>query len=205
MPREDLENVLRGNTQIPLFEERMGILHEIGSVLARKYDGHFMNAVRAAGWDASKLLELITTDFPSYDDHATYNGLKVYFHKRAQLAIFDIHKLLKSRNTSKFTNIDKLTAFADYKVPQALRKFGILEYSPQLAAKVDGRTLLHFGSEEEVEIRANTIWAIEIMKDVLRKRAPKTNSTDIDYCIWMAGQKKSPDDTPYHLCRNTAY
>lgn len=35
-----------------------------------------------------------------------------------------------------FNDIDRLTTFADYRVPVVLRLMGVLRYSPELAAKV---------------------------------------------------------------------
>ena len=36
-----------------------------------------------------------------------------------------------------FTDLDQLTMFADYRVPQLLRPLGILEYRPALAQRID--------------------------------------------------------------------
>ena len=40
---------------------------------------------------------------------------------------------MQGKGLGQFTDIDKLTMFADYRVPAALRDFGILEYSRELA------------------------------------------------------------------------
>jgi len=57
-----------------------------------------------------------------------------------------------------------VTAFADYKLPQVLQHVGILQYSPSLEHKVDNGIFLEAGSPEELEIRENTIWAVELIK-----------------------------------------
>ena len=52
-----------------------------------------------------------------------------------------------------FDDMDELTMFADYRVPQLLRDAGVMVYSDHLAAIVDNCTELLAGSEEETQIR----------------------------------------------------
>ena len=48
------------------------------------------------------------------------------------------------------------------RVPQALLYFGILSYDDFLLKKLQKRIQLHSGSEEEVEIRGCSVWAVEV-------------------------------------------
>lgn len=200
-----LAKIFQGNVTIPLFEERHRILQELGQVLVKQFDGSVEKIIQESKRDALLLLDLVTENFPSYDDHVWYDGRKILFHKRAQLLVSDINDLLWSRGHEGIERIDQLTAAADYKLPQALRKIGILEYSRSLAERVDGMIELSFGSKEEIEIRANTIWAVELMRQGLKKRFPNVMARDVDNYLWIQGQKKSPEDTPYHLTRTIAY
>ena len=52
-----------------------------------------------------------------------------------------------------FSDMQDLTMFADYRVPQFLRDAGVMVYSDRLAAAVDAGTELLAGSEEETQIR----------------------------------------------------
>lgn len=203
--KSQLEEILKGNTIMPLFEERLEILRENGKILEQKYKGESANVIKKANKDALKLLHILVSDFPSFNDFAIYKGKKVLFHKRAQLLISDVYRTFEGRNYGELKNIDQLTAFADYKIPQVLRRLGILQYSPALSLKVDNKILLPPGSEEEIEIRANTIWAIEIMKEKLKTKIPDIKSFEIDSCLWLLGQNKSPQDKPYHLTRTIFY
>jgi len=54
--------------------------------------------------------------------------------------------------------------FADYRVPQALYHFHCLQYSPELLATLDRGEMLPNGSPLEVEIRGNSIWAVELIR-----------------------------------------
>lgn len=205
LTQTDLSEILKGNTTIPLFDDRLQILRENGKILAEKYNGQFSKVLEKSGNDALRLLEVLTTDFPSFDDSSLYNKRKAFFHKRAQLAISDIYRSFKGKKFGNLKNIDKLTAFADYKIPQSLRKLGILEYTQDLSAKIDNKIQIPEGSEEEVEIRANMIRAIELMKKELKTKNPNITSMDIDSYLWLLGQNKSHDDKPYHLTETIYY
>ena len=202
---EELKEILKGNVLIPLFEERLKILRENGKILEQKYKEEFTNVLKKAQKDALKLLQVLVSDFPSFNDFAVYKGNKIFFHKRAQLLISDIYRVFRGENYGDLNNIDQLTAFADYKIPQILRKLGILEYTSELSFKVDNKILIPAGSQEEIEIRANTIWAIEIIKEKLKTKIPNIKSFDIDSYLWLLGQQKSPDDKPYHLTETIFY
>lgn len=203
--KEEFSKILRGNIAIPLFEERWKILHEIGTNMVLKYDGKLGNMINEAQGDAKKLIELIIRYFPSFSDFSFYNGKKIYFYKRAQLFIADTFQLLGGKNFSVLHNIDQLTACADYKLPQILRKTGILEYTTALSNKIDNKIEIPHNSLEEVEIRANTIWAVENIKEEVKKRNSQIRSFEINDHLWLATQEKSKFEKPYHQTRTTAY
>lgn len=200
--REKLAGILNEDgIEMPLFNKRLGIVHEIGKNLLEKFDGKVRNLISATDGDAMKLLNIILDNFPSFQDSSFYQGQKIFFHKRAQLLVADIC------NNFDFNleNADQLTACADYKIPQVLRRLGILEYSKELAEKVDQKILIPKDSEEEIEIRAATIWAVEYIKEELTKEIPKIKSIDINDYLWLLSQQKTPTDKPYHRTRTTAY
>lgn len=199
--KKDLAEILEGNIEIPLFSERLNILMEIGSKLETDFKGDFTNIKRESKEDALEMLDLILKHFPSFNDFSLYKGKKIYFNKRAQLLIADIYQMF----SKEMKNIDKITACADYKLPMVLRKLGILEYSKELGKKVDNKIEILKDSKEEVEIRANTIWAVEFIKQELQKKIPKINSIHINDHLWLLGQIKNSKDKPYHLTRTTAY
>ena len=205
IPESDLREIFKGNVEIPLFKERLKILRENGKILIEKFEGKVSNLLKEGKSDALRILNLITKNFPSFNDFAIYKGCKVFFHKKAQLFIRDANEVLKRIGFEGLKNVDQITAFGDYKIPWILRKFGILEYSPELAKKIDNRIEIKAGSEEEIEIRANAIWAIELMKREIQKKIPKISAPDIDSWLWLKSQQKSPDDKPYHLTRTIFY
>jgi hypothetical protein len=94
--------------------------------------------------------------------------------------------------------MDQLTAFADYKLPQVLRHVGILRYSGALGEKVDQEVLVEPGSPEEVEIRANTIWAVERIRQELEGMGASVRAFEIDWLLWNLGQGLAYRRKPYH-------
>lgn len=207
LEENDLRTILAGNVEIPLFKERLDLLRELGKTVSEKFSGSFSNIVKKGNGDAVEIVKILVTNFPSvFNDVADYHGHEVKFYKRAQLVpahLFDLKKLnLISMN---LIGHDELTAFADYKVPQLLRKFKILEYSKKLADKIDNKIEIPAGSDEEIEIRANTIWAVELVTKQLKSRFSQANAAKVDGIFWFKGQVKSPGDKPYHRTRTIWY
>jgi hypothetical protein len=202
---EDLEKILQANTKIPLFEERLAFLREIGTTVSKNFGGDFNNLLAQADGDALKLLDLIVSNFSIFEDSSEYQGKKIFFLKRAQLLVADIFLAFKGKGIGNFKNIGEMTACADYKLPMVLRKLGILSYSKALSEKIDKRAEIPHGSSEEIEIRASTIWASELIKQKLKEKIPNLDSIHVNDRIWLLGQDKSFAEKPYHLTRTTAY
>ena len=205
LTKNEFEKITKGNVKIPLWKERATILKEVGSMVMQKYQGDFSRVITEAHGDAIKLLNLIITTFPSFNDTSSYKGKTIYFYKRAQLLVSDIYQTFNGSNYGDLKNIDQITACADYKLPWILRRLGILSYSPALARKVDNNIEIPHGHEEEIEIRASTIWANEFIKQRLKKSIPTINSIHINDHLWLLSQVKSVHDKPYHLTRTTTY
>ncbi len=204
----DLRHILRpapGMPEIPLFAERLANAREVGQVLLEKYDGQFARAVEASGGNAVALARRIIQDFPSFQDVSVYDGAPVRFYKRAQICVADLHGMFGGAGWGKLDDLDQLTIFADYKLPQALRQEGVLVYGADLAARVDRLELLPPNSPEEVEIRASTIWAGELLRRALSTRGIHALASEIDYYLWTLSQTPSPDERPYHRTRTIYY
>lgn len=205
LTRAELAHILRANVEIPLLDERLKTINQVGYVLVQKYDADFSNMVKEADKDALKLVKSIITNFPLFDDTATYKGKTIFFYKRAQLIVSDVHLVFDGKGLSEFKNADEITAFADYKLPQVLRKLGIFSYTQDLMEKIDNKILIPKGSEEEVEIRANTIWAVELIKEKVREKIPGVDSVHVNDHLWLSSGKIPTTDKPYHRTRTTFY
>jgi hypothetical protein len=184
---EQLRKILEGNTgvEIPLIEKRLENLKEAGRVLKEKYQGNFLSLLKENDFDAIKIVKAICKDFSSFRDISIWQNHKIYFLKRAQITVYDISRL-EEKYDIHIKNSDMLTAFADYKLPQLLRKFGVIEYNSALAKKIDTSILIEQGSREEIEIRAVTIWCVELVRQILKKYS----SADIDDALWLISQNE---------------
>ena len=193
-----LDDMLSGTGVLQLAEERLRNLKEMGRVLLDQYNGRASELVAAAGGSAISLMRRLAADFSSFCDQATYQGQKVFFYKRAQLFAADLHGALGGKGLGSFKDIEQLTAFADYKLPQVLRHVGIFDYAASLSEKVDRMIYLEPGSEEEVEVRASTIWAVELIRKELKEKGKNLTAPEIDWTLWNLGQDDAFRAKPYH-------
>ncbi len=49
-----------------------------------------MNVVELGNKSAVKLLDILTSNFPNFQDHQIYEGHQIFFYKRAQILIAGI-------------------------------------------------------------------------------------------------------------------
>ncbi|XP_045776240.1 queuosine salvage protein [Maniola jurtina] len=207
--QEDLKHIFRGDTdaEIPLFDQRIAVLHEVGTILIEKYNKTFETCVKEANKSAVKLLNIVVENFPCFCDEALYEGCKVSLHKRAQILVADLWNFHDGNGWGEFHDIDKLTMFADYRVPQVLVYFGAMSYSDELMDKLRNDILLPSGSLEEVEIRGCSIHTIELLKQKLIDRITTDklnvevpNSSLLDYYLWCYRRKHATEmeKIPYH-------
>ena len=195
---EQFREILGGRGELQLVQERVENLRALGEVLLSRYGGRASHLVESAGGSAVSLARILGDKLDSFRDVADYQGKKVYFYKRAQLLAADLHGAFGGRGWGGFRDIEELTAFADYKLPQVLRHSGVLVYEPDLASKVDRMDHLHPGSMDEVEIRANTIWAVQRIREELKQRGKDLRAFEIDWLLWNLGQSDEFRAKPYH-------
>ena len=76
--------------QIPMADERVQKINELGVGLMNKYDGLAINLVKQANNSATMLVDLVVDSFPGFRDHSVYKGRQVFFYKRAQILVGDV-------------------------------------------------------------------------------------------------------------------
>jgi len=203
----DVSHMFRGaqvSNMPPMLFDRLNNLREVGRVLQERYRGQFINAIRRAKGSAAYLVALLAHDFPSFNDAAEHDGQEVYFYKRAQLLVADLWGAYGGKGHGAFRDLEVLTAFADYKLPQLLRHHGVLAYAPELAAAVDAREVIPQRSEQEVEIRAATVQACELLRNLLAERGLALHAFQVDWLLWQLSQGTAMAH-PYHLTRSIYY
>lgn len=217
---KDVQHIFRSDTKslMPLFDERVRILAEVSAKLLEKYDGKFERVLEEAGRDALSLVQVVVREFPCFRDEAEYEGQRVALYKRAQILAADVDLILAVQGLPGLSNVDQLTMFADYRVPQVLLHYGVLSYSSQLMTKLRKEHLFENGSPEEVEVRACSIEAVE--RTVLQCRselvsrgmdadgaAASVISVWVDYFLWeyRVQNARALSSVPYHRTRCIYY
>ena len=189
--------------------ELMGLfaraLNELGRYLLNSFDGRFAHLIEAAECSAQRLVGLLAR-MPCFADVADYRGIPVPFYKRAQLTAADVALAFDGHGWGRFSDLHRLTIFADNLVPHVLRLDGVLLYDPELARRIDAEALIPAGSPEEVEIRAVALHAVELLVGELRRRGQDVTAMGLDYLLWNRGQQPEYKRAkPRHRTRTVYY
>lgn len=207
--RSDLEDIFRGNIEMPMLDERREILNEAGEVLVDRYEGRFHRFVRTCApamyAEGDGLMERLIDEFPRFDDTSTYHGADVHIHKLAQLGLWTLHMALHTSGEWSLEDLSMMTAFADYIVPVALNVMGILEYTPELTTSIADGVMIERDSDEEVEIRAHTLYATALLTDAVNALRPADRQLvipQVDYRLWS---KYHATFRSHHLTRTVMY
>jgi len=207
--RADLEKIFRSFTPLPLLDERVEILRAVGEVLSTRYDGHFHRFVDAGPSrlyaEGEGLLERLVKEFPRFNDVSRYGEHEVKLFKLAQLGLWLLHSAFYRSGGFRLEDISRMTAFADYILPVALRLMGIFTYSPALSEAVEQRHLIPRDSTQEIEIRAHTLYATALLTEEINQRRPTDRQViipQIDARLWTHYHATF---LPHHLTRTIMY
>lgn len=184
----ELRKLLKWPRPLPLEDERVRLLREVGLELEKNFEGKASNLVASCGKSAEKLVTLVTRHFPGFRDHSVYKGHQVFLYKRAQIFVADLWGAFKGKGYGEFNDIGEITIFADYIVPAVLQQLGVLKYSAALAGTIEANGEIGSGSEEEVELRTCSVCAVEKMRELIQKKSGKqVLSVELDIWLWSVG------------------
>jgi hypothetical protein len=168
--------------------ELMGLyaraLRDLGAFLG---EGRALDVVAAAEGSAERLAEQLAAGMAFFADEG--------FYKRAQITAND----MALAGLAEFSDLDRLTIFADNLVPHVLRTDGVLVYEEELAATIDSERLLPPGGAER-EIRACAVAACEEIAAALGV-PPRT----LDVWLWNRGQGERYKALPRHRTHTVYY
>ena len=207
--RSDLAHIFRGNIEMPMLEERVEILHEIGRAIESKYGGRFYNFVQSASprcYDKGKgLVEKLVAEFPRFRDVSRYDGQEIKIYKLPQLGVWMLYASLRSSGGFRLEDPEKMTAFADYIVPVALRVMNILSYSPELEKAINTHQMIPRDSTQEIEIRTHSLYATALLREEINKLRPRDLQViipQVDARLWTHYHTTF---WPHHLTRTIMY
>ena len=184
LKEDDLAAVLGQDPDHPLVGLYAEALRDLGRFLDAR---RTLDLVADAEGSAERLASMLADGMPFFDDRG--------FWKRAQITPND----LALAGVAEFSDLDRLTIFADNLVPHVLRVDGVLRYDPALAARIDAGELLPPG-EEEREIRGCAVHACELLSDRLGM-PPRL----LDTALWNRGQAVRYKSVPRHRTRTVYY
>jgi hypothetical protein len=207
--RAELERIFAGNIPMPMLDEKMEVLHQVGAVLANKHDGRFHNFVKSCPprlYDnGNGLVDRMVKEFPRFNDVSEYDGHIVKFYKLPQLGLWLVYSSLRKTGQFHLEDVDKMTAFADYIVPVALRLLGLTSYSPQLEHAINTHQMIARDSRWEVEMRAHCVYATALLCEEINNIRPKDMQIiipQIDARLWTHYHTTW---WPHHLTRTIMY
>jgi Potential Queuosine, Q, salvage protein family len=211
----------------PNITARCRLWNEVGAVLIDNFSSSCWTFIDKAKWtdlqniasdnpgtsqrqlSAVQLVDAVVHWFPGFRDVDQFDidnsTVPIYFLKRAQILVSDWNAALRLD----LEDIDKLTMFADYRVPQFLAYKECLQYREDLQATISQGTEIDKGSMEEISIRAATVTAVEMLVDFLnseercyegyavssdidghdRAHSGKWTAVQTDWYLWQIGEK----------------
>lgn len=108
----------------------------------------------------------------------------------ADKTMLEIWACFNQHSYGDFNDIDEITMFADYRVPQILHSLGCLEYSEELTQHIQHLIPIEHGDAREIELRGCSIWSVELIKKEILKQnsGTKVNAILIDFFLWDAAK-----------------
>jgi len=207
--RAELGKVFEGNIEMPMLDEKLEVLHQVGKVLTEKYNGRFHNFVKACSpklYDnGDGLIDRLVKEFPRFNDVSVLDGHEIKFYKLAQLGVWMLYATLHKAGKFRLDDPQKMTAFADYIVPVALRLMGITSYSKDLEHAINTYQLIPRDSRWEIELRAHCLYATALMTDEINKLRPTNLQIiipQVDARLWTHYHTTT---WPHHLTQTIMY
>lgn len=196
-------------------------------MVVQNYDLSITNMIAEANKSAAGLVNTLADKFACFRDERKFERKTVRFLKRAQIFAADLWAAFGGEGYGEFNDIDKITTFADYRIPQILNTMGALVYSPVLESAVKRGDIIPAGSSWETQIRGEwnlassqrskpdilgcTILCVEAIRKQIMRLHPeaKVNAVLIDFFLYdsmktieAAGEQSY---MPHHRTRTVWY
>ena len=205
---DDCARIFAQDMSDPVIAELMELfsraLSDLGSYLSEHFHGSFVELVEEANDSAARLVDILRV-MPLFSDEERYRGINVPFYKRAQITASDLALAFDGAGLGEFHDLDRLTIFADNMVPHVLRVDGILSYDGDLLSRIERGELIPAGSEEEVEIRACAVHAVEMIVEAMARAGNHVTAQQLDNILWNRGGNLRYKAIPRHRTRTPYY
>ena len=206
---QDLEKIFKGNIKMPMLEERLTILNQVGVKLVDSYEGSWITFINSCPQklyhNGEGLVEKLVTEFPRFNDVSDFQGDEVKFYKLAQLGYWGIHAALSHTGYFKLEDIHRMSAFADYIIPVALNLFEITDYSGELKRDINDGVEIPASSQKEIEIRSHSLYATSLLTEEINKLRPSEKRIIIPQLDWRLWKTYHATHWPHHLTKTKMY
>lgn len=218
-----LREFFRGHNEIPMLQERLGLLRETCEVLEGLYSGDPWNIWEEGGFSAygssreRGIVDILKQEFPAtfgsdvvYWRHPqTGEDLVFHFDKRVHLAVLIYHDRAEYSNGELplICDIHELGAVPDYELPRSYAADGAFKFSDVLSEAIRLGIHIKPKSQMELEYRGATVFAQELEleaenAELARLGFPPRHIGHRDYYRWSRGKKVKSN---HPLCPTTAY
>jgi len=187
------ENYLLGElfaaeSPLPMIKQRVACLREVGAFLNTNASVSDLMRKLFIKYrsDAYLVSQVLPTLLPLWADP---------FYKRTQLFVGMVYGRFQNDPDVPIRkdSLDKLTVFADYRVPRSLFGLGILRASAAMRSSLFNKERMASGSRKELEIRAATIRGGDLLQKAFNDRHNKgLNSLHVDSFLWGLGRTPEP-------------
>jgi hypothetical protein len=110
---KEFTEIFQGGKNLYFLKERWEFVRDISKYFLTEWEGDIEAFILSANHRLYKLLPLITSSLPSYNDKADYKGETIYFWKLAQLFIYDLVDGFKGDPVGEFLDMEYLTGLSD--------------------------------------------------------------------------------------------
>jgi hypothetical protein len=145
------------------------------------------------------MVNLLAQDFGCFRDEHRYEGGKmIRLMKRAQILVADLWACFNGESYGEFHDIDKITMFADYRIPQILMTMGALYCSPAVAATIKDKKMIESGCSWELQIRGKlfNMWC---------NISCLLNRNSLQYLVCRADSTRNYASTSWRPCQCHPY
>ncbi len=188
--------------------ELMGLyaaaMQDLGRQVAGNYFASFASLVRDAQHSAAGLVNILKR-LKFYQDVSSHHSQPAPFFKRAQQAAADLGTIFRREGLGGMYDIEEMTAPAGARLPYILRIHGVLTLTEALAERVDHGEPLESGDEEEVELRAVALHAVERIKQQQQYEGVRASSTGIAQALFLVKVPPSASAMQPHHARCVHY
>ncbi|MDB5582079.1 MAG: hypothetical protein JWR80_7255, partial [Bradyrhizobium sp.] len=180
-------------------------LHQLGRFIDIDLNGRCANLLACGSHQADDMVALLCR-MPMFRDVSHLAGEEVWLLKRAQILVHDTAIAGTERGLFEIHDLDRLTVFADNMLPFVLEANGVLRYHPALSRRIGEGETLRPGSRAEIELRAVSVHACELLRLELARCGRAASARGIDFALWNAGvATPESGDHRLHLCETYFY